>query len=196
MRSLSLFGCGNSANADLRSTPKEPFCYAVFAIASSYPETTRMYNAQFAILDLFSAPRLSGIDVCGAGELPPLPDYLSSAIWHHIYGMVHKIPAARHLDLIFLSERKPHSESNAGRACLPKYIDGVEGGDQRLGTFMMPSCALSNVLSPFGKRRYYSIKWSTRYLIFSGSAPPFIPGALPAIWLGLQAQLRCQAFRY
>jgi hypothetical protein len=95
-----------------------------------------MVQHSFAILDLFGAPELSDLDVCGAGELPALPDYLSSAIWHHIYGMVHKIPAARHLDLIFLRRTKAaFSEYNAGRACLLKYIDGVEGGDQRLGTY-------------------------------------------------------------
>jgi hypothetical protein len=38
------------------------------------------------ILNLFGAPELSELTVCGAKELPRLPDYLPAAIFNQIDG--------------------------------------------------------------------------------------------------------------
>jgi hypothetical protein len=89
------------------------------------------------ILNLFGAPELSELTVCGAKDLPRLPDYLSAAIWNHIVGAEHPDIAVRHLDLAFLRRTNAAAEEySAGRSYLLRYIEGVEAGEHRLGAYL------------------------------------------------------------
>jgi hypothetical protein len=89
------------------------------------------------ILNLFGAPELSELTICGAKELPKLPDYLSAAIWNHIVGVVHPDTSVRHLDLAFLRRANAAAEEyRSGRSHLLRYVEGVEGGEHRLGAYL------------------------------------------------------------
>jgi hypothetical protein len=90
-----------------------------------------------AILNLFGAPKLSLLTVCGANELPNVPDYLSSAIWHYIAGATHGNEVARHLELAFV--RRTNAAANNysnGRSCLLQYIEGVASQQHHLGRYL------------------------------------------------------------
>lgn len=89
------------------------------------------------ILNLFGAPELSELTVCGAKELPKLPDYLSAAIWNHIVGVVFPNTSVRHLDLAFLRRANAAAEEyRTGRSHLLRYVEGVEVGEHRLGAYL------------------------------------------------------------
>jgi hypothetical protein len=89
------------------------------------------------ILDLFGAPELSDLNVCGAKELPKLPDYLSAAIWNHIGGAMHPDTSVRHLDLAFLRRTNAAAEEyHTGRSYLLRYIEGVAAREHRLGAYL------------------------------------------------------------
>jgi hypothetical protein len=89
------------------------------------------------ILNLFGAPQLSELTVCGAKELPDLPDYISAALWNYIVGVKHPDTSVLHLDLAFL--RRTNSavaEYRTGRNYLLRYVEGVRNGEHRLGAYL------------------------------------------------------------
>ncbi len=89
------------------------------------------------ILNLFGAPELSELTICGAKELPDLPDYLSAALWNHIVGTKCRDASVLHLDLAFL--RRTNSavaEYRTGRNYLLRYVEGVRNSEHRLGTYL------------------------------------------------------------
>lgn len=89
------------------------------------------------MLNLFGAPELSDLTVCGAKELPKLPDYLSAAMWNHIVGVVFPDPSVRHLDLAFLRRANAAAEEyTTARSHLLRYVEGVEVGEHRLGAYL------------------------------------------------------------
>jgi hypothetical protein len=94
------------------------------------------YSAE--LLNLFGAPELSELTVCGAKELPALPDYLSVAMLNLISGVPwYPDLAVRHLDLAFL--RRSHAaneEYRLGRELLLRYVEGVAGGRHLLGAYL------------------------------------------------------------
>jgi hypothetical protein len=121
------------------------------------------YSSQ--LLNLFGAPELSELTVCGAKELSQLPDYLSAAIWNHILGAAHPDTSVRHLDLAFLRRTNAAAEEySTGRSYLWRYIEGVEAGEH---TALLRICRrlriLNSVSALSGKPLNYSIEWSTRF---------------------------------
>lgn len=89
------------------------------------------------LLNLFGAPELSALTSCGAKELEAPPDYLSAAIWNHIAGVAHPNISVRHLDLAFVRRTNAAvGEYVAGRSYLLRYIEGVEAGVHRLGSYL------------------------------------------------------------
>jgi len=93
------------------------------------------YSSQ--LLNLFGAPELSELTVCGAKELSQLPDYLSAAIWNHIVGAAHPDTSVRHLDLAFLRRTNAAAEEySTGRSYLRRYIEGLEAGEHRLVAYL------------------------------------------------------------
>jgi hypothetical protein len=93
------------------------------------------YSPEF--LNLFGAPRLSELTLCGAKELARLPDYLAAAMWNHIAGAAHPDAAVRHLDLAFLRRTNAAAEEySTARSFLLRYIEGIEAGEHRLGAYL------------------------------------------------------------
>jgi hypothetical protein len=94
------------------------------------------YSAE--LLNLFGAPELSELTVCGAKELPAMPDYLTVAMLNLISDVPsHPEPAVRHLDLAFL--RRSHTaneEYRLGRELLVRYVEGVAEGRHLLGAYL------------------------------------------------------------
>jgi hypothetical protein len=89
------------------------------------------------LLNLFGAPELSQLNVCGAKELPALPDFLSAAIWNHLAGAAFPDPSVQHLDLAFLRRSNAAAEEyRTGRNYLLRYVEGVEAGQHRLGAYL------------------------------------------------------------
>ena len=60
-----------------------------------------MVQYSHEILNLFGAPELFELTVCGAKGLPTVPNYLPAAIWNHIAGASH--PDTAYVTLILPS---------------------------------------------------------------------------------------------
>jgi hypothetical protein len=89
------------------------------------------------ILDTFGAPKLSKLTVCGAKELPELPNYLSAALWNYIANLMPPDRAVLHLDLAFLRRtRNAADEYNVGRTHLLHYIEGLAVRQHRLDAYL------------------------------------------------------------
>ena len=89
--------------------------------------------------NFFGAPELSHLTVCGAKELPALPDYLEIKTGMNRITGVPSSPnrAVHHLDLVFV--RRAHAaakEYKLGRDRLLRYVEGVAGGRHLLGAYL------------------------------------------------------------
>lgn len=89
------------------------------------------------ILNTIGGPELCALTVCGAKELPELPNYVFAAIWNQIAGGAHPDLSVLHLDLAFLRQSNAATEAyNTGRSHLLRYVEGVEIGEHRLGAYL------------------------------------------------------------
>src|SRR5438093_801528 len=85
------------------------------------------------ILNLFGGPELAELTVCGAKELPELPNFLDAAILNYIFKSMHPDRAIVHLDLAILKQTNAAAEAyTTGRGHLLHFIDGVHLGEHRL----------------------------------------------------------------
>jgi hypothetical protein len=89
------------------------------------------------ILNLIGGPELSELTVCGAKELPELPNYLEAAIWNQITGLAYPDSSVLHLDLAFLRQTNAAIEGyKTGRTHLLRYVEGVGVREHRLNAYL------------------------------------------------------------
>jgi hypothetical protein len=95
--------------------------------------------AQFSneILNLFGGQALPDLTVCGAKELPTLPNYVDAVVWNFIFNAMHPDIAIVRLDLAILKQTNAAVEAyTTGRSQLLRFVDGVQRGEHRLLAYL------------------------------------------------------------
>jgi hypothetical protein len=92
------------------------------------------------ILDTFGRPKLSELTICGADDLPDLPDYSSFAINNHIFNLNHPNKSALHLHLQLAISRRTNSageEYRLARNHLLDYVEDLRIPEHRLKSYLL-----------------------------------------------------------
>jgi hypothetical protein len=92
------------------------------------------------ILDTFGRPKLSELTICGADDLPDLPDYSSFSINNHIFNLNHPNKSALHLHLQLAISRRTNSageEYRLARNHLLDYVEDLRIPEHRLKSYLL-----------------------------------------------------------
>ncbi len=96
-----------------------------------------MVQSSVQLLDLFGAPELSSLTVCGAKELPQLPNYLDTAMWGWVTGTRYRDRAVQNLNINLLRRISLAATCyQAGRHSLLGYVDGLAAQQHRLADYL------------------------------------------------------------
>jgi hypothetical protein len=138
--------------------------------------------AQFSneILNLFGGQALPDLTVCGAKELPTLPNYVDAVVWNFIFNAMHPDIAIVRLDLAILKQTNAAVEAyTTGRSQLLRFVDGVQRGEHRLLAYLSALTQFEHCIGAVWKASLLFNKMEHRALNKPFNKPDlFAPGDL------------------